>query len=360
MAHFSRLDPDESEDLKRARLVKPTRTHRLIEVLLFGMFAALLVLSSLALYSSYSPRFKVVPNRVAEGIASDRINLLLIGIGGEEHPGGGKELADSIILVSLKPSTKQVAVISVPRDLFLEIGRYGRHRINRAHVIGNQTAYPGGGPALTMDTVSEIFEQPVHAFVRLDFAAFEKIIDDLGGIDLYVKRGFYDYLFRDGFKAGWHHMDGKRALRYARYRYVNSELGTDFAREERQQQVIRAVRDKLREKSGDDVLSLVSALRTLSSHADTNLTTAQLVWLYRNFKDVSDRNVRYVTLEPFVEIFELRRIADPGEAVRTKSGDFRDLQRLARELFAHRERETLRFAISPSGLDPHATMAIAR
>jgi LCP family protein required for cell wall assembly len=330
----SRLDPDTSLNIRRdAEAVKPTRRARAVEIILFSLFAILLVIGGLALWASYSPAYKQVPNRVAAGIDQDRVNILVIGIGGKTHIGGGKDLADALMLASLRPSTGEVALVSIPRDLYVPIGRYGTHRINEAHRIGNQTAYPGRGPKLTMDTVSAVFGVPVHAFVRLDFAGFEKIIDQIGGVDVYVERSFHDFLFDDGFEKGWQHLDGDRALRYARYRYVNDEHeGTTFGRERRQRQVVTAVREKL-QKSDRKAIDLIRAGKTLSEHMATNLSTQQMVWLWRRFGSVRPEAVRQVSLQPYVEVFELKTFAGAGEAVRTRRGDFEDLRQLAKGVF---------------------------
>jgi LCP family protein required for cell wall assembly len=357
---FSRLDPEHSGRFKPPSSAEPAKRHKVLEWTLFGVLAALVTLSALALYSTYSPSFKEVPNLVDDGISTDRVNILLIGIGGDDHPGGGKDLADAILLVSLKPSTKQVAIVSVPRDLYVKIGRYGRHRLNRAHSIGNQSGYPGAGAALTMATVSEIFDQPIHGFVRVDFRAFEKVIDDLGGVDIDVKTGFYDYLFNDRFQPGRQTMNGDRALRYARYRYIIGDEGDNFAREMRQQQVIDGVRAKLRSQQPSDVLRLLGAVKTVSSHTETNLTTSQIVWMYRNFKDVDREQVRQVSLKPYMEIFELRSIADSGEAVRPKTGDYEELRDLADGVFranGTKTHDAIRLATSPLMTQPAAIAA---
>ncbi|MGH9456303.1 MAG: LCP family protein [Thermoanaerobaculia bacterium] len=331
---FTRLDPDTTDRLRRNR-EKPraSRKARAVEIALFGTFALLVALAGLAVWALYSPAYREVPNRIAEGIERDRVNVLLIGIGGPTHIGGGKDLADALLLASFKPSTGEVAMISVPRDLYVPIESYGTHRINEAHRIGNQTAYPGRGPKLTMDTVSRVFGVPIHAFARIDFAAFEKVIDQIGGVDVYVERSFHDYLFDDGFQKGWQHLDGERALRYARYRYShNWQEGTTFARERRQRQVIEAVRAKL--QNGDGMaLNLIRAAKTLSDHSATNLTTAQMIWFWRHFGGTDPEKIQQVSLEPYVEVFELQTLADSGEAVRPTRGDFTDLRRIARGLF---------------------------
>lgn len=312
---------------------RPTKSQSALEYILFGLFALLIVLAGVALWSQYDPDHKKVPNLIEAGLKSDRVNIVVIGVGGAAHPGGGKDLADSVILASFKPSTKQAAIISVPRDMWVKVGRYGTHRLNQAHAIGNSSGYPGEGPGLLADTVSGLFGQPIHGFVRIDFAAFEKVIDDLGGIDVYCQRSFYDYMFHDGFTKGWNHLDGKRALRYARYRYVLGPEGDNFAREQRQQQVLDALRAKLQSRGPQDAMRLIQAMSTLSDHTTTNLTTPQMVSLYRTFKDVRREDVRNVSLKPFTEIFNVTRINDPGEAVRTRTGDYRELHAVAKNIF---------------------------
>src|SRR5437868_7825430 len=275
----------------------------------------------------YSPKHRLVPNLVAQGLKADRINILVFGIGGADHP-TQDQLADSIVLISLKPSTKQAAIVSIPRDLWVKIGQFGTHRINYAHEAGQSSGYPGEGPGLLCDTVSRTFNQPIHGFVRVDFAAFEKIVDQMGGIDVFCERSFYDYLFKDGFVRGWHHLDGKRALAYARYRYILGPEGDNFARELRQQQVMSALRDKLQRLSPQAAFQLIHAASTLSSSTETNLTTTQLITLYRTFHDIPQKDIRHVSLKPVTELFEVTRLAEPGMAVRTRTGDNRELEAL--------------------------------
>ena len=312
---------------------KATRTQSAVEIALFVVFAVLMVLAGVALYTSnYSAKYRTVPNTVDAGLRNDRVNIVLFGIGGSDHP-SHDQLADSIMLVSLKPSTKQAAIISIPRDFWVRTGPYGTHRINYTHEVGNQSGYPGKGAGLLCDTVSQIFNQPVNAYVRVDFSAFEKLIDDAGGVDVFCQRGFYDFLFHDGFSRGWHHLDGKRALAYARYRYVIGPEGDNFARELRQQQVVGALRDKLQQLGPQNALRIISTATTLSQATQTNLTTGQILTLYRTFHDAKPDNVRHVSLKPMTEIFEVTRLAEPGEAVRVPNDDYRPLQTMAANVF---------------------------
>src|SRR3954447_21306394 len=86
---------------------KATRSQHVLEYTLFAIFGLLVLLAAVALYYAYSPSRSRIPNHFADGLKQDRINILFMGVGGDSHPGGGKDLADSILLVSIKPSTKQ-------------------------------------------------------------------------------------------------------------------------------------------------------------------------------------------------------------------------------------------------------------
>ena len=268
---------------------------------------------------------------------------MLIGIGGDAHPAGGKDLADAIMVLSLKPSTKQAAMISIPRDYYVPIAGHGMHRVNAAHSLG--------GPALTMDTVSQILNQPMHAYVRIDFAAFSKIIDELGGVDVYVYRPFHDFVLKTSFDKGWQRMNGKRALQYARARYIMSEEGNNYARELRQQQVLAAIKDKVRNLSPQQALKLAAVARTVSTHTDTNLTTGQMVQLYSTYRDMKKDQIRHVSLAPFTKAVKTNNPADPTPAVGPKAGDNREIVTMAKTIFSDNKAIVTKSQI-PLGQEP--------
>ena len=350
---YKKFNPDGSGGFTNEvrEMPRPTRAQYAIEITLFAVFGILILLAGIALYTTNSKSYNRIPNLVDQGMKQDRVNILVFGVGGLNHP-KKDQLADAIMLISLRPSTGQAAIVSVPRDLWVNLGAYGQHRINYAHLVGNESGYPGAGPGLLTDTVSRIFGQPVHAYVRIDFDAFEKIIDALGGIDVDCQRGFYDFLFKDGFNKGRQHLDGRRALAYARYRYIIGPEGDNFARELRQQQVVNAFRDKLQHASPQMVVRLIASLPTLSGYTKTNLTTPQMLELYRRFRGVDPRNIRHVSLKPLTEVFEVARITEPGEAVRPRTEDYRELQALEQTIFNSERPVTtgdqIRFAAAPA------------
>jgi LCP family protein required for cell wall assembly len=162
----------------------------------------------------------------------------------------GSEAArsDTLILLSVDPKWKTAGILSIPRDLQVTVPGYGLQKINAAYFFGEYNKIPGGGPALAVPTVSKFFNVPIDYYVSVNFAGFQKIVDEVGGIDVYVPEtiddpeypGPYNSYIHVHFDAGCTHMDGEEALEYARTRHADS----DFGRARRQQQVIRAVRDK--------------------------------------------------------------------------------------------------------------------
>jgi LCP family protein required for cell wall assembly len=214
-----------------------------------------------------------------------RVNLLVLGID-QRGSQGGYFRTDTMIIVSVDPKANSVGMISVPRDLWVPIWGYDiENRINTAHYYGDARAYPGGGPALARDTVAYNLGIPIHHYIRLNFSAFEKLIDEIGGIDLYVEKTINDPLYPDegtGYDpfylpAGQHHLDGEIALKYARSRHGTG----DFDRAQRQQQVILAARDQVVRlnqlprliANGPDILN------TLGDSVRTDLSFDQAVQL---------------------------------------------------------------------------------
>jgi polyisoprenyl-teichoic acid--peptidoglycan teichoic acid transferase len=228
----------------------------------------------------------LVMNRDAQlkGESQDRVNILLLGIGGEGHD--GPLLTDTIIFASVKPSTGQVTLLSIPRDLAVELPRYGIRKINHANAYGKEMDYPGGGEQLAADIVAKTIGQPVNYFIRMDFDGFKDIIDGLGGITVNVENSFTDSQYPTSnygyqtikFTAGTQRMSGDTALTYVRSRHGNNGEGSDFARSRRQQLVLEAVKDKI--FSVGTLLNagkIGSTLTSLGTHTRTNLEVWEML-----------------------------------------------------------------------------------
>jgi LCP family protein required for cell wall assembly len=184
----------------------------------------------------------------------DRINILVMGLDRRtDEPEDAPTRTDSLFVVSVDPYSKTAGVFSIPRDLWVEIpdgeGGYFQNRINVAYEYGPIKNYPGGGPGLAMATVEHNFGIEIDHYMVLDFVAFMELVDAVGGIDVDVEKRVVDpsYCLTAScedrqivvFEPGVEHMDGERALAYARIRYGSGDL----QRIERQQQVIMAAVD---------------------------------------------------------------------------------------------------------------------
>jgi len=221
--------------------VQPAARHRRQNTLLSDLrkMAALTALLAAGLVVLLAALYWLAP--------PPRMNILVMGI--DSRPGEGwLARSDSMMLVSVNPDRRYVGMLSIPRDLYLNIPGYGINRINVAHILGEEKL-PGGGPELAAQTIEADFHVPVQRTVRLQFDGFVRIIDAAGGVDINVQRRIVDTSYPTinygittvVFEKGWQHMDGQRALEYARTRHSDS----DFYRAERQQEVLSALIGKL-------------------------------------------------------------------------------------------------------------------
>jgi LCP family protein required for cell wall assembly len=156
---------------------------------------------------------------------------------------------DTIIVGKLDLSAPRVNLISVPRDLLVDIPGYGNDRINTAYVYGEQFKEPDGGIGLLRRTIQKNFGVSVDHFGLIDFQCFRTAVDAVGGISINVPRAIVDTQYPTDdygyklvkFDPGWQRMDGERALEYARTRHADS----DFQRIQRQQLIMAALRDQV-------------------------------------------------------------------------------------------------------------------
>lgn len=221
-----------------------------------------------------------------------RVNVLLLGYGGAGHD--GPYLTDSLMVVSAQTDTNQVAMISIPRDLWVPIptNRYGLNwttKINGAYTIGvrddlfpyKAQPYTGplGGGNLASEIVHRVTGLPIQDWIAVDFTGFRKMVDSVGGIDITVPQTLDDPLYPLGdthgythihFNAGLQHMNGEQALEYARSR----ETTSDFDRSRRQQLILLAVRRKVLTVGG--IPKLLGLMDALQDHIRTNMNLVQL------------------------------------------------------------------------------------
>ena len=221
-----------------------------------------------------------------------RTNILLLGLDRRPQEKTFVVRTDTMILMTINPAGRYVGMLSIPRDLYVTLPDGSVDRINTAHVYAELDT-PGSGPAAAMQTVRSNFGVDVHHYVRLDLAGFVRILDAMGGIDLDVPDPLVDYEYPTydygvetvAFEAGPQHLDGERALAYARIRHGSS----DFQRAERQQRVIQAIFARLLNPAAWPRLPLLAA--AVSQSVDSDLTAVELARLAPTLLLVGPRKI---------------------------------------------------------------------
>jgi LCP family protein required for cell wall assembly len=226
---------------------------------------------------------------------SNRVNLLVMGYGGTGHDGA--YLTDSMMVISVIPDTGSTTEISIPRDLWVQVppnsGNYAK--INTAyqdglyHGNGQQAAGRVAGGEEAAEKVSEVLGITVPYWLTINFSGFRDLVDALGGVNVDVPVAFTaQYPANDDpsvnpnwitihFNTGWQHMNGERAIEYARARYVTDPVSeaSDFARSARQQLLIRAILSRARQPSAWSGLN--AAASALEKTVYTNLSLLDLL-----------------------------------------------------------------------------------
>jgi LCP family protein required for cell wall assembly len=226
---------------------------------------------------------------------SSRINVLVMGVDAREAESDDIPRTDTLILFSLNPENRTAGMLSIPRDLWVEIPGFDYNKINTAYRLGEVYNVDGLGPGLAMRTVEELLGMEIDYYAMVDFLAFENFIDELGGVTVDVPAKIVvDPLGKSNteiLKPGEHLLPGYLALAYARSR---NSSGSDFDRAERQQQVILAIRDRI--LSAELLPTLITnspaIYETLSSGISSNLTLLQLMRLAWGAQQIQMENIR--------------------------------------------------------------------
>jgi len=234
----------------------------------------------------------------------ERVTVLLLGID-ERHQETGPFRTDTMLVLTVDPVAKTAGILSIPRDLWVTIPTMDTEgKINTAHFLGDAYNYPGGGPALAMETVKQELGIPVDYYLRFNFDSFEKMIDAIDGVDICVAETIDDpeYPAFDNYgfdplhiDAGCQRMNGSLALKYARTRHT----GTDFDRAKRQQQVILAVRDKVTKQNllPQLVAQAPTLLDTLQTAVKTDLSLDQMIQLAKLATQIDPKHIKQATID---------------------------------------------------------------
>lgn len=225
----------------------------------------------------------------------ERLRLMLIGA---DERKGDVGRSDTLMVLQINPTLGRAYLISIPRDLRVEIPGHGHNKINAAYALG--------GPELSKQTVEQLTGLTLDGYIKISTDGFVKAVDTLGGVDLTVEdvegkgRGMNYDCPQDGLVIHMHpgpqHLTGYKAMGYVRYRHSNIRGcgGTDFQRADRQQKLLKAlVVQKVRVTN---IPALSAALKQISECVKTTLTTRQMFDLARLMRELKSGGMKSVTL----------------------------------------------------------------
>ena len=239
---------------------------------------------------------------------ASRINLVLLGVDSRQDVDDGPPRADTVLVVTIDPQSKTAGMISIPRDMWVNIPGFGYNRINTAYSQGAGAKLPGGGPGLTSRTVEQFLGIPIHYYGQVDFMTFVHLINHLGGIDVEVHRkvtvdplgpGEDNRVITQGLKR----MDGMIALAYARARGTE---GGDVDRARRQQAVIIAIRNKALDPANFPTLlaKAPEIYQDLQSGINTNMSFDDAVKLAVLLQQIDLNNIKRGVIDYDMVILE--------------------------------------------------------
>lgn len=277
---------------------------------------ALLVVANLAVFALYW-QLRGVETAIDEGAEivevpqltptltdkSAPLTFLMIGSDSREGlddltnfgPAGGQR-ADVIILVKVYPDEDRAQMLSIPRDLYVDIPGHGKQKINAAYALG--------GAQLMVETVKTVTGLPVNHYMEVGFVGFKAIVDEMGGVPVYFPYPARDQKSGLNVGAGVQELDGKQALAYARSRtYQENQNGkwtsidaNDIGRTRRQQQLIFSILGAMRRPS--NLIESGSIVNAFAQHLamDSALADASLIELAFRMRGISPDRIEAATL----------------------------------------------------------------
>jgi len=275
-----------------------------------------------------------------QGEQDDRIDFILLGMGGPGHE--GPYLTDTIIIASFKPSTNQAALISLPRDMIVQYKRGDYRKINSIFSIG-QTSDEQNGGQLAKEVIGNTLDIDIDYFGAVDFTGFVEIIDELDGIEVTVDKEFTDNQFPTAdykttavhFDAGEQTMDGLTALRFARSRHGNNGEGSDFARIKRQQKILLALKNKA--TSFNTLINpqkITNIFSLFNKYTSTDMEPWEAVKLVHLSKSLDTQRIITKSIDDRPGGYLKAGIAPDGAYIlQPVTGDFEQIQLLVKNIF---------------------------
>ncbi len=271
-----------------------------------GVVVFLLIVFGRKLTTLFSP-VEVIANVSGAQLkeTDGRTNVLILGSDKRSTGAVDSILTDTILVASIGKIDKNIVLISIPRDLWVESVSGYPSKIN--------AVYANAGSENLKNTVSDVLGIPVHYYIVVDFELFEGVIDVLDGVEVTVDRAFTDYYYPvEGkenaplaeryetvhFEEGLQVLDGATALKFVRSRKGDNGEGTDFARSKRQQKVIMAIKEKAMSLETFINPKKLSELYDLyKTHIDTDIDFATIQQFYLLSQQINFEGLRTVVLD---------------------------------------------------------------
>ncbi|PAB60861.1 LCP family protein [Anaeromicrobium sediminis] len=269
---------------------------KFFKVFIIAFFCFLLVMGSgtyIFLNSIEQKEFATENTEVDSRQVSEKrkINILAVGVDAKNLKNSQKARTDTMMLASIDTDTKEISVISIPRDSRVVIrGRSKKDKINHAHVYG--------GMELTKKAVKDLLGVPIDYYVKINYEGLGKVVDTLGGIEVDVPMNmkYYDPYadppLRINIKKGKQVLDGDKAMQFVRFRkgYKNQDLG----RIQAQQMFINAIIKKV--KSPSIIVKFPRLIKTFSSYVDTDMPLSTMTYLAIMAKDFDLGSIQMTTI----------------------------------------------------------------
>jgi LCP family protein required for cell wall assembly len=269
-----------------------------------------------------APAADTVPTDVI--VDDGTVNILLLGTDARPDEVAATR-TDALVLVHINQQSERVSMLSLPRDLWVEYPGVGEGRINGAYPVGEHEYGSGGGAALAKATVEELLDLKIDYFILVNFEGFTTIIDQINGIRINVPDLIVDPNYpteRYGtteirFEPGWQRMNGERALMYARTRHADS----DFGRNQRQQQVLMAVFERVRDQGMlQQLTSFDDYTAALRDYVRTDMSRNVMLQLATWARNLDVDQIRRYAIDASV----IKPLEDPA----TFAADSRELRNL--------------------------------
>ncbi len=215
-------------------------------------------------------------------------SAVILGVDVEED---GASRSDTIIVVTVNPDSKDIKMLSIPRDTLITLPNGVTEKINAAHSVG--------GPLLAKEMISSYLDIPIQFYATMDFDGLIGLVDAVGGVTINSEFAFTQSLYQNSGQSvqiieGEQELNGDEALAYARMR--KSDPRGDFGRQDRQQEVVAAILDKV--VSVNTVANFTNILDAIEPHLSTNVTASQMMTIAANYMNTAG-NIEQIHLNGY-------------------------------------------------------------